>query len=367
MKIITVVGARPQFIKASALSRVIALHKDLDEVILHTGQHYDQSMSSKIFDELQIPTPKYNLGISSINHGAMTGRMIEEIEKIIYLEKPDWMLLYGDTNSTLAGAIAASKMKIKIAHVEAGLRSDNLAMPEEVNRILTDRVSDLLLCSTKKTEKTLKQEGYPYLMRNGKKQKITYTGDIMLDVLINNQDNIRNAELDPNIKENGDFILLTLHRQETGQTAVEVKNIIKYVYEIAGKYMVKWPMHPRMAKILKGEGIEIKHPNIKITEPIGYIATQALIKNAVCVITDSGGIQKEAYWHKTQCITLRTETEWVETIENGYNQLMNINSQKTLKAIEEWKSRRKIHRNCYGDGNASQKIIKCLIEAEGLK
>ncbi|MFY9072122.1 non-hydrolyzing UDP-N-acetylglucosamine 2-epimerase [Aliarcobacter butzleri] len=368
MKILTILGARPQFIKAGSVSRAIALHnskvvseeeikiknqKLITEIIVHTGQHYDANMSDIFFEEMQIPKPNYFLGIGGKSHGAMTGQMIEKIEEVALKEKPDWIMVYGDTNSTLAGAIVASKLHIKLAHVEAGLRSFNMKMPEEVNRILTDRVSNILFCPTDTAMQNLKNEGYENL-----DCKIVKSGDVMQDGAIF----YKNLAIKPNIEIKKDFILCTIHRAENTDDEIRLKSIFEALDEIAKEKQVILPLHPRTKKIL--ENLKLDISNLTIIEPVGYLEMVWLISNCNFVMTDSGGLQKEAYFFEKQCITLRDETEWVELVECGSNTLVGANKEKIIETYinnsEFNKQNSKL--DLYGGGKASQNIINELLE-----
>ena len=355
MKILTILGARPQFIKAGSVSREIAKHKNIIEIIVHTGQHYDANMSDIFFDEMQIPKPNYFLGIGGKTHGAMTGQMIEKIEGVALQEKPDWIMVYGDTNSTLAGAIVASKLHIKLAHIEAGLRSFNMKMPEEVNRILTDRVSTLLFCPTDAAMANLQNEGYAHL-----NCRIVKSGDVMQDGAIF----YKNLAKKPLCNIRDPFILCTLHRAENTDDETRLQNIFEALEEIAKETQVILPLHPRTKKIL--ENLKIKVTHLTIIEPVGYLEMVWLIDNCDFVMTDSGGLQKEAYFFDKQCITLRDETEWVELVECGANTLVGADKKMILDA---YKNHSKFSINnsnvdLYGGGKASENIIKELVSYE---
>lgn len=352
MKILTILGARPQFIKAGSVSREIAKHKEIEEIIVHTGQHYDANMSDIFFDEMKIPKPNYFLGIGGKSHGAMTGQMIEKIEEVGLKEKPDWIMVYGDTNSTLAGAIVASKLHIKLAHIEAGLRSFNMKMPEEVNRILTDRVSNILFCPTDTAIENLKNEGYEHL-----DCKIIKSGDVMQDGAIF----YKSLAVKPSIEIKQDFILCTIHRAENTDDEIRLKSIFKSLNEIAKEKQVILPLHPRTKKIL--ENLKLDISNLTIIDPVGYLEMVWLIDNCDFVMTDSGGLQKEAYFFEKQCITLRDETEWVELVECGANSLVGADKEKILEAYQ---SNSKFSFNdskldLYGGGKASENILKELL------
>ncbi|MCK9472251.1 UDP-N-acetylglucosamine 2-epimerase (non-hydrolyzing) [Sulfurimonas sp.] len=352
MKILTILGARPQFIKAGSVSRAIAKHKEIEEIIVHTGQHYDANMSDIFFEEMQIPKPDYFLGIGGKSHGAMTGQMIEKIEEVALEVKPDWIMVYGDTNSTLAGAIVASKLHIKLAHVEAGLRSFNMRMPEEVNRILTDRVSTILFCPTDAAVQNLKNEGFERFTC-----KIVKSGDVMQDGAIF----YRNLAVKPSCDIKDDFILCTIHRAENTDDETRVKNIFEALSEIAKERQIILPLHPRTKKIVKD--LKLNTQNLTLIEPVGYLEMVWLIDNCSLVMTDSGGLQKEAYFFQKQCITLRDETEWVELVECGANILVGADKEKILSA---YKNNLKFNiknseLDLYGGGTASENIIKELI------
>jgi len=353
MKIVTILGARPQFIKAGSVSREILKYEDIEEVIIHTGQHYDANMSDIFFDEMKIPKPNYLLGIGGKSHGAMTGQMIERIEEVVLKEVPDWIMVYGDTNSTLAGAIVASKLHIKLAHIEAGLRSFNMKMPEEVNRILTDRVSQILFCPTTTAIDNLKNEGYSNFMT-----KIVNSGDVMLDGAIFYKD----LAIKPQCYIQDNYILCTIHRAENTDDANRLHNIFEALDKIANDTQIILPLHPRTKKIV--EQLNINLDNLTIIDPIGYLEMVWLIDNCNLVMTDSGGLQKEAYFFQKSCITLRDETEWVELVQNGFNILVGANKEKILNAYRLNKKFLDKDLNLYGNGKASKIIIRELINYE---
>lgn len=322
MKIVTILGARPQFIKAGSVSREIVKQAssgvDIQEVIVHTGQHYDTNMSDIFFEEMQIPKPDYFLGIGGKTHGAMTGQMIEKIEEILVQEKPDWVMVYGDTNSTLAGALAASKLHIKIAHIEAGLRSFNMRMPEEVNRILTDRVSRILFCPTQAAMDNLQAEAIDQWNTGA---QAVLAGDVMLDGAIFYKDL---AQKPSDLDINADFILCTIHRAENTDDTQRLGNIIDALNEVAKEKQVILPLHPRTKKILEQSRLDTS--NLTIIDPVGYLNMVWLISNCSLVMTDSGGLQKEAYFFKKPCVTLRDETEWIELVQASANVLVGAQS-----------------------------------------
>lgn len=345
MKIITVIGARPQFIKAAVVSRAIKQKNDVTEVIVHTGQHFDNNMSDIFFEEMEIPKPDYNLNINGLGHGAMTGQMLEKIEEVLIKEKPDWVLVYGDTNSTLAGALAAKKLHIKVAHVEAGLRSFKMKMPEEINRILTDRISDVLFCPTETAVKNLHNEGYKNI-----DCKIENVGDVMLDAALFYSK--RSKKPDYDLPER--FVLCTVHRAENTDNSEVFKNIFEVLEEIATETPVVLPLHPRTRNKLNSMAFNFSASPITFIEPVGYLEMVWLLQNCNLVMTDSGGLQKEAYFFKKPCSTLREETEWVELVENGYNTICGSDKEKIISSFNELQNQR--HKNfgkkLYGDGKA---------------
>jgi len=348
VKIVTILGARPQFIKAGSLSRIISEYSGIEEIIVHTGQHYDSNMNDIFFEEMRIPKPHYFLEVGSKSHGAMTGQMMENIEKVILKERPDWILVYGDTNSTLAGAIVASKLHIKLAHVEAGLRSFNMEMPEEINRILTDRVSTVLFCPTNQAIKNLEKEGYANFNCS-----IVKSGDVMFDGALFYSKYAKK----PHFGIDDNYILATVHRAENTDDLKKLKSIFQALKEISKTKQVILPLHPRTRNILKQNNIEV---DFDVVEPVGYLEMIWLIQNSDLVITDSGGLQKEAYFFKKPCITLREETEWVELISGGFNVLSGHTFAKIMNAFYSIKSFNKEIPELYGDGNASKIIVEHL-------
>lgn len=359
MKIVTVVGARPQFIKAAAVSREIARHSDIEEIILHTGQHFDKNMSEVFFEEMQIPSPRYNLNINSVNHGAMTGRMLEGIEPILLKEKPDFVMVYGDTNSTLAGALAAKKLHIRVVHVEAGLRSFNMQMPEEINRILTDRISDILCCPTDKAVENLKQEGFEHFP-----SKVIKTGDVMQDAALHyGEISATISNIMRKLSLNGnEFLVCTIHRAENTDDRVRLTNIINALNEIAVESKVILPLHPRTKKIIDSFHLKLRTENLKLIEPVSYFDMIELLKHTRIVLTDSGGMQKEAFFFGKPCVTLRDETEWVELVDKGFNRLGGAEKDTIIDACNEMKGKQfDFHVNLYGNGRASNNIIKMII------
>ena len=358
MKVVTIVGARPQFIKAAAVSRAFAKEARIDEVIIHTGQHFDKNMSDIFFEEMHIPKPNYLLDINSLAHGAMTGRMLEAIEKILKKEKPDYILVYGDTNSTLAGALAAKKMHIKVIHVEAGLRSFNMKMPEEVNRILTDRISDILFCPTDIAIQNLTKEGF-----DNYECSIVKKGDVMEDAALYYAALAKDKSIlisDLGLSENG-YYLATCHRAENTDKKENLEQIVNALNTINKSMPVILPLHPRTKNALKKHDLKLDFDTI---EPVGYFDMVELIQNAKLVLTDSGGLQKEAFIFNKYCITLREQTEWMELVNHQYNFLTGADFEKIIKAHQllENKSFVKNH-NFYGGGTASEKIIETLMSS----
>ena len=328
-KIITVIGARPQFIKAAALSMQLGKIEGIEEVVVHTGQHFDSLMSDVFFQEMTIPEPRYNLDISSLNHGSMTGRMMEGLEKIFIEEKPEAVMVYGDTNSTLAGALVASKLHIPVVHVEAGLRSYNMNMPEEINRILTDRVSSLLLCPSVLSSENLKLEGYENF-----NTQIEVVGDVMEDIAKHYSSIIewdQKIAKDLGIVKN-DYVLFTCHRAENTNNSSRMDEIISGLNTVSKLLPVVWPLHPRLKTKISNYKL---NENIHILEPLGYSDMIRMIKYCSVVATDSGGLQKEAYYLGKYCITIRDETEWSELVENGFNFLVGANAYEFERRIKE--------------------------------
>lgn len=348
MKIITVVGARPQFIKAVAVSRI--LREKHDEIIVHTGQHYDENMSEVFFQELDIPKPAYNLNIGSGNHGEQTGKMLIELEKIYINEKPDLVLVYGDTNSTLAAALCASKLLIPVAHVEAGLRSFNMKMPEEQNRILTDHLSKFLFAPTETAVNNLHKEGIIKGVYN--------VGDVMFDAVLKFKDLSRKKidffnKLD--LSEN-EFILSTIHRAENTNYIDRLENIIGALSQSNKKIVL--PLHPRTKKYISEYGLKIGE-NVKIIEPVGYLEMVLLESMSQKIVTDSGGVQKEAFFLGKPCITMRDETEWVETVQNGWNMLTGTDKAKIIDGILNF-TPNKEQEKIFGDGKAASRILEVI-------
>ena len=347
LNIVTVVGARPQFVKAAVLSRLIRSEysDSIHEYLVHTGQHYDENMSGSFFRDLRIPQPDINLEIGSGPHGAMTGRMLESIEKVLLDRKPNLLLVYGDTNSTLAAALAASKLHISVAHVEAGLRSFNKAMPEEQNRILTDHLADLLFCPTERAVDNLRQEGITGGVHN--------CGDIMLDASLYYRSFSRESELTlPD-----DFFLITLHRAENTDDKNRLASIVNALNSFTDMQGIL-PLHPRTRKMLEKFGLTFEK-HIRVIDPVGYLDMLALEDKCRFIVTDSGGLQKEAYFFQKPCITLRDQTEWVETVEAGANVVVGADREKIVGALKNppipgvWN-------DLYGNGSAGSDIVSTL-------
>lgn len=352
MKIISIVGARPQFIKAAPVSKILRQHHQ--EIIVHTGQHYDEQMSQIFFDALKIPRPDINLGVGSNSHACQTANMLLGIEKTLQAQQPDFVLVYGDTNSTLSGALAASKLNLKIAHIEAGLRSFNRTMPEEINRILTDRVADILFCPTKTAVNNLAKEGITQGVHN--------IGDVMFDAALQfeslaiKQSQIL-SELALKAKH---YLLLTLHRPQNTDSRENLTSIIQALIDSNEKII--FPVHPRTKKFIKIHGLKRAislAENLLLIQPVNYLDMVMLEKNAKKIITDSGGVQKEAYFFKVPCITLRDETEWVETVADGWNCLVGADRHKILQAINNFEPNNE-QQNHYGEGKASYRLQEIL-------
>jgi len=350
MKILTVVGARPQFVKAATISRQISSDPDTEEILVHTGQHFDENMSEIFFKEMEIPKPKYNLDINALSHGAMTGRMLEGIEKLILKEKPDAVLVYGDTNSTLAGALAAKKLHVPIGHVEAGLRSFNMDMPEEVNRILTDRISDFLYCPTDTALTNLKREGFDSFS-----SELVRTGDVMYDAaMYYSERSADKATIAAKIPF-AEFALCTLHRAENTDSPERLTELVKGINRVHAELPVVLPLHPRTRQKLKEFSLEL---NVHVLDPVGYFDMVELLKKCNLVMTDSGGLQKEAFFFGSPCITLRDQTEWVELVEHGFNVLVGSKASALHAAFEDMTSRKlDFNVDLYGDGKAAGKIL----------
>ena len=350
MLAVSVVGARPQFVKLAAMHRAIAAHGGIEHQIVHTGQHYDAAMSDVFFRDLEIPAPDYNLEVGSGSQGEQTGEMLKRLDPVLSALRPDWVLLYGDTNSTLAGALSASKLHLRTAHIEAGLRSFNRRMPEEINRIVADQLSELLFCPTETAVENLRNEGL--------EQRSVLTGDLMYDAALfyagkaEAQDVLRDW---PAL--NGAFALATVHRAENTDDPARLSALMRGLDRIASELMpVVLPLHPRTRKALPAAGYTPQA--VQIVEPLTYLEMVALEKRARLVLTDSGGVQKEAYFVQTPCITLRDETEWVETLGNGCNTLVGADADRMFEAARRWESAGPWTMH-YGQGDAA----RCMIEA----
>lgn len=353
-KIVTVLGARPQFIKASVVSNAIQKFEQLQEVLVHTGQHFDSNMSDVFFDELGISKPDYYLDIHGGTHGAMTGRMLAEIERVLIIEKPDVVLVYGDTNSTLAGALASAKLQIPVAHVEAGLRSFNMTMPEEINRILTDRISHWLFTPTQVAKQHLLREGFG-------QEQIHPVGDVMFDVALHHGQRVKpdmGLMTRMGLSAKG-FVLATVHRAENTDSATRLRAIAGALIETAKKLPVVWPLHPRTKAVLQQMGLlDLLASKVHFTEPLGYLDMVQLEKFAALIVTDSGGVQKEAFFYQVPCVTLRDETEWVELVDAGWNRLAPpVDKELIKKTIEVALGSKGTHFSPYGQGDAATKIV----------
>lgn len=360
MKIVTVIGTRPQFIQAAVLSREIAhrrvVGEPIEERLIHTGQHFDENMSDVFFREMEIPRPSHHLGIAGGGHGQMTGRMLEAIEQVLLEEKPDWVQVYGDTNSTLAGALAAAKLHVPIAHIEAGLRSFNRAMPEELNRVLADHASDLLFAPTRAAVENLRREGLP-------ESRIALVGDVMYDAMLfyrekasATSDIAHRLGLEPR-----GYVLATVHRAENTDNPAHLRGIIEGLARIAESAPVVLPLHPRTRQALDHAGLlERTNTALRLIDPVGYFDMIQLEAGAVVIATDSGGVQKEAYFHAVPCITLREETEWVELVEAGANVLAGSDPERIVAAFGTMRDRPIERGALYGDGETAAKILNRL-------
>lgn len=365
MKIVTIVGARPQFVKAAVVSRAIekynAAHpadRGIHESIIHTGQHYDENMSDIFFSQMQIPKPKHHLHIGGKSHGAMTGQMVEKIEAVLLQEKPAVLLVYGDTNSTLAGALAASKLHIPIAHVEAGLRSHNMAMPEEINRVLVDRISQWLFCPTRQAVENLMKEGYDGFSSVA----IENVGDVMYDAALFYQEISQTSEYIESKIQQGSYYLATIHRQDNTENKTNLETLVKALGHIAAQTKVIFPLHPRTKKYM--EQFSIEAPQIDFIDPVGYFDMIGLLRHCAGVFSDSGGLQKEAYFFKKSCIVLRDQTEWTELVSGGYNKLVGAHYDRILTAENEIRIEKPdFSRMPYGNGHAGEKIVQALVDS----
>ena len=364
MKITTIIGARPQFIKAAMVSRALRARQGVRELLVHTGQHFDGNMSEIFFEQMEIPKPDYNLDIAGLSHGAMTGRMLEKIEQVLIEEKPDCVLVYGDTNSTLAGALAAVKLHIPVAHVEAGLRSFNRQMPEEHNRVLTDHCSDILFCPTETAIENLRREGIINTHNNTapcSSPHIINVGDVMYDAALFFGDKAKRMShiLEELNLESKAYILATVHRAENTDNPERLMEIFEGLDEVARDVPVILPLHPRTRKLLGN--IKFSPSKLKLIPPLGYLDMVMLEKNARLIVTDSGGIQKEAFFHKVPCVTLRDETEWVELVEAGVNVLVGADKGRIIQGISEMMEKKIDSSSAvYGRGDAAEKMVEIL-------
>jgi len=349
MKIVSVVGARPQFIKAAAVSG--KLRERHQEILVHTGQHYDYEMSGIFFDGLQIPRPDVNLEVGSGSHGVQTAAMLEKIEHVLLAERPDCVLIYGDTNSTLAGALAASKLGVPVAHVEAGLRSFNRRMPEEINRVVADHLSDVLFCPSQTAVDNLAMESIT--------QNVYVVGDVMLDILNWAQQRISVESSDMLQRlcvTSGKYLVATVHRNENTDDRARLGAILDGLNAIDEALV--FPVHPRAHKLIKTGNFPLKS-HIRLIDPLGYLEMVALTRNARLVLTDSGGLQKEAYWLGVPCITLRNETEWVETVSAGWNILVGADASAIVETVHSFCPTGE-RAPLYGDGTAAQQCVELL-------
>jgi UDP-N-acetylglucosamine 2-epimerase len=361
MKLLNVVGARPQFIKLGPILKAIEEHNqsgnecNIQEILVHTGQHYDKEMSKMFFEELSLKEPDYNLGVGSGTQGFQTGEMLKRIEDILLKEKPNWVVVYGDTNSTLAGALAAAKLHIRVAHIEAGLRSFNRTMPEEINRVLTDHISDLLFCPTRAASTNLANEGIVH--------GVYQVGDVMYDSVLHfaklaegQTQILKKLGLEPRR-----YVLATVHRAENTDDSTRLDNILSALDEISASGLrVVFPLHPRTRKKMTEFGLSLTHA--KAIAPVSYLEMLLLEKNAKIILTDSGGVQKEAFSFQIPCVTLRDETEWIETVESGWNQLAGADPKSIGRAIQKAQPG-KDRMGCYGDGRTASKIVDLLVRS----
>ena len=359
MLVFSIVGARPQFVKAAVVSQAIRNRESISEFLVHTGQHFDENMSRVFFEEMGISEPDANLGISGGGHGSMTGQMLIRMEELLVEQNPDYVLVYGDTNSTLAGALAASKLNIPCAHVEAGLRSDNRAMPEEINRILVDHACDLLFAPSEEAVKRLRREGIA-------DKKVVRTGDVMLDAakMFGQKAMSQSMILQRlSLKEKG-FALCTLHRAENVDSREVLKWLVEGLVQVAKTLPIILPIHPRTrARLTEFELIDQLSPEITIVDPVGYLDILKLESTASLILTDSGGMQKEAFFQQVPCVTLRSETEWIELLPGGHNRLarpmtesISEKAEEALSADPDWSV------DLYGDGHSSETIAQAIID-----
>jgi UDP-GlcNAc3NAcA epimerase len=359
MKVVSVVGARPQFVKCAPVSR--ELRRVAEEILVHTGQHYDSNMSGAFFGQLNIPVPDYNLGVGSGSHGVQSGEMLKGIEAVLIKEKPDVVVVYGDTNSTLAGALAAGKLNIPVAHVEAGLRSFNRRMPEEINRVVTDHISSLLFCPT--------ETAVANLLREGISEGVKLVGDVMFDALLRhlefaeeNSTILCRLALQPKA-----YFLATLHRAENTDDPVRLRAAVRALERISAVHRVVWPIHPRTREALTSLNFDqLSNGALKIIDPLPYLDMLVLEKQADAILTDSGGVQKEAFWLGVPCITLRDESEWVETVQTGWNTLVGTDPERILAAVTKRTPLPGRPPNIYGDGNSAALIVREILDNRGV-
>jgi len=363
LTIISIVGARPQFIKAAAVCRAVSEYNkdrktaEIRHILIHTGQHYDENMSKVFFEELDIPPPDYNLGIGSFSHGKQTGKMLEAIEEVLIEQQPEWTLVYGDTNSTIAGALAAVKLHLPLAHIEGGLRSFNRRMPEEINRVLTDHISNLIFCPTTAAVSNLKREGVT--------EGVKMVGDVMYDCSLYYGNKVSAIEAGILINYNlspKSYYLATMHRAENTDSLRRLKNIIR-AFNLLSKndFPVVFPAHPRTLKILQQSDLKLEG-SVKLVPPVSYLEMVVLEKNAAVILTDSGGVQKEAYFYSVPCITLGDETEWIETVEIKANFLTGAETDAIIKTAADFKTAKiNFKKGIYGSGNTGELILKELM------
>lgn len=351
-KIVSIVGARPQFVKAAVVSRQWASMSDVQEVLVHTGQHFDDNMSELFFREMSIPQPKYNLGVNNLENADMTSLMMERLEPVLLQEKPDFVVVFGDTNSTLAGARTAKNLSIKLAHVESGLRSYNMEMPEEYNRMETDRLSDVLFCPTQTAVENLRKENI-----DNQKNKIVLSGDVMYDAALFYAASARKPQLDLA----REFLLASVHRAENTNHPEALLSIFAALETLAQDRQLVLPLHPRTRAKLAELSYDFDHSSITFIAPVGYFEMLYLLQHCRLVLTDSGGLQKEAYFFGKQCVTLRNETEWVELVQQDVNVLAGTTKEKIIHCVQQSLSQQMIFpSSLYGDGHAAEKITQTL-------
>lgn len=360
MKLLSIVGARPQFIKLAAVARALATRAGVEHCIVHTGQHYDQGMSEVFFEEMDIPRPDLNLGVQAAGQGAMTGRMLEALEPVLVSQRPDAVIVYGDTNSTLAGALAAAKLHLPVAHVEAGLRSYNRRMPEEINRVLADHVSDWLLCPTRQAVANLEKEGIAA-------DRVRQVGDVMLDAVrhYGRRAEVSDAMQDIARRYPAGLRLATLHRAENTDDPARLARLFCALEALAEHGAVVMPLHPRTRQAIARAAIVPRR--VEVTEPVGYFRMLALLQSCRTVLTDSGGLQKEAYFFGKPCVTLRDETEWVELVECGWNRIAGSDSASIIAAVDDYDRAPPMASGSealYGAGDAAAKIASALLEGD---